>query len=104
MRARSRCPAMNRAARASARRVVPELLELLRAAAGDRDLAGPLLRGRAVRQLEDGQAARDLRPRIDLAGGRAIGGHEHGVDGLLDAAAEHVYAGGLRLLDDGMGL
>lgn len=64
----------------------------------------PLHRLPARRQLEHGEAALEHSARIDLGAHRDVGGDQQWSDRLLDAAAEHVDAGAIRLLDDGASL
>src|SRR3954463_2041929 len=87
--------------RRSALGVVPELAELLRAAAGFGDLRGPLDGGFARRELQDTEAAVELPGlRISLVRDGAVGGDHQRRDGRIDPTAEHIDARILCLADD----
>jgi hypothetical protein len=85
-------------------RVVHEFAEFLRAAAGTRELRRPFHRLLARRQFQHREAAVDAAVRIDLPGHPPIRGDEHGLELFIDPAAEDIDAGGLGLLDHGMGI
>jgi hypothetical protein len=87
----------------SAGGVVLELPDLLWAAAGNRDLRGPL-EGRFPRgQLKNGvPTVGDLASWVGTLRKRAVTGHKDRLYRLIYSATEDIYACRLGILDDGM--